>query len=120
MVFLKNPTLGCPKSGLANLIRSMDYRPDNVDQAFCRFQQSGNPDDIGEVFDATTPRLLHSAQHLASDAHGAEDLLQATLLIAIQSRGKYQPSGSVASWLFAILSNEARSRRHSWQRRRAQ
>src|SRR5688572_1583577 len=87
---------------------------DALDQAFLRFQDTGNPDDLAEVFDGTAPRLLQMARHLSPEYCAADDLLQATFLTAIEHRDKFvQRKGRVLSWLFAIMANEARVRRRA-------
>ncbi len=91
----------------------MSLELNNIDLAFLRFQQSGNPDHLGEVFDGTATRLLESAQHLTSDMNAADDLVQATYLTAIECRTQYKPKGHVISWLFGILVNRARLHRRS-------
>src|SRR5688572_2784066 len=79
-----------------------------IDQAFLRFQETGNPEHLAKVFDGTSAQLLQMAQHLVPDASVGEDLLQATFLIAIERRHNYKPSGHVLSWLFGILVHQAR------------
>ncbi len=45
------------------------------DQLFQLYRKTGDPDSLGEVFDLTAPKLLHTALHLARDPVEAEDLL---------------------------------------------
>ncbi len=78
-----------------------------IDQAYLQYQKTGNPDFLAEVFDATARRLLRVANHLAPDPHEAEDLVQATFLVAIQGRADFEHKASVVSWLVAILQRTA-------------
>ena len=41
-------------------------------QAFLRFQATGNPGDLAQVFDATAGELLRVAVHLVADPHAAD------------------------------------------------
>lgn len=79
-----------------------------LDRAFARFRDSGDPTALGEVFDGAAPELLRLASHLISDLALAEDLVQATFLVAIESSGDYDPSRPVLPWLVGILTNQAR------------
>ncbi len=94
---------------------AMGNKPDlsSADRAFLRFQKSGNPQDLGEVFDVTASELLRAAGHLARDAATADDLVQATFLVAITDAASYQPEAPVLSWLFGILTNQARADRRA-------
>ncbi len=87
--------------------------PNKIDQAFINYQQTGDPADLGQVFDATASKLLQLAHHLSPEPSAADDLVQATFLTVIEHKHKYKPTGHVVAWLFAILANEARSRRRA-------
>ncbi len=77
-----------------------------VNQAFLQFQKDGDPEALARVFDGTAIDLLQIASHLVSSVEDAEDLVQATYLVAIEETASYDPTkGSVASWLFGILKN---------------
>ncbi len=80
-----------------------------IDKAFLQYQRTGNPEHLGEVFEETAPQLLRMALHLVPDVNTAEELLQATFLVAIEHRQDYKPTGHVLSWLFGILTNHARN-----------
>ncbi len=84
-----------------------------INKAFLQYQESGNPDSLGAVFDGVAQRLLELAQNLTPDLSAADDLVQATFLTAIENRHKYKPTGHVFSWLFGIMTNEARVRRRA-------
>ena len=44
-----------------------------VDRAFRRFKEHGDPDALAKVFDATADKLFRLAWHLSSDRHAAEE-----------------------------------------------
>ncbi len=50
--------------------------------------------------------LFRYALVLVSDQHRAEDLVQETLLAAIEGRGRYSGAASERTWLVAILRNK--------------
>ncbi len=77
-----------------------------VDHAFLEYQKTGESDALAAVFDATAPKLLRVAAHIARDTSEAEDLVQATFLNAIKHCKEFDPAkGSVKSWLQGILNN---------------
>src|SRR5690606_29928096 len=82
-----------------------------MDQAFLRFQTTGNPDDLAEVFDLSATRLLRVAMHLSRDRNDAEDLVQAVFLVAIERRHDYRRRAGVMGWLLGILNDLVRRRR---------
>ncbi len=86
---------------------------EKINACFVRFQSSGNPQDLGQVFDATASELLRVANHLIQDVHLAEDLVQATFLAAIQDRHRYNPEVDAIAWLLGILTNLAHEKRRS-------
>ncbi len=89
----------------------MDHQAKTVDDAFARFQASGDPDALAGVFDKLAPKLLRIASHLTEDQHVAEDLVQATFLVSIEKRKTFHGSSGVRSWLVGILTNLAREQR---------
>lgn len=52
-----------------------------------------------------TPSLRRRAMKLTSNAHRAEDLVQATLLKAWANRDRYAQETNLRAWLFTILRN---------------
>ncbi|MCU0865746.1 MAG: sigma-70 family RNA polymerase sigma factor [Planctomycetes bacterium] len=60
------------------------------------------------MFDRTAEELLRVATYLTRDRHRAEDVVQATFLIAIEKAASYDRTRPVLPWLLAILANEAR------------
>lgn len=62
------------------------------------------------------PRLRRYARGLTGDADSADDLVQDCLLRALDRETQYR-GGSLAGWLYAILTNAARSRLRAERRR---
>lgn len=56
------------------------------------------------------PALTQFARSLCRQSADAEDLVQETLVKALKNRDKYQPYGSLKSWLFTIMKNSFCSR----------
>ena len=81
---------------------------DEADRAFARYCTSGDPGDLAQTFEATAPELLRVARHLTPDAATAEDVLQATFLAAIESRGRFEQDQRVRPWLCGILEHKAK------------
>ncbi len=88
----------------------MSKSQETIDRAFLRYQETGIPENLAEVFDGTSAQLLQLAHHLTPDLNTAEDLLQATFLVAIEDRHKFSGKAHVSSWLSGILVNLARVR----------
>jgi len=61
-----------------------------LERDFCEFQSTGSPRAMGRVFDQAAPELLLIAGHLAPDAGAAEDLVQETLVAAIEHRERFE------------------------------
>ena len=76
---------------------------------FERFAARGDVAALGEVFDRTAPRLLHLAMHLAHSAEDAEDLLQATFVLAMKKAATFSKGEPLLPWLSGILAGEARN-----------
>lgn len=77
--------------------------------AFLRFRSDGDPAALGEVFDRTAPKLLLLAAHLTPAGIEAQDLLQGTFVVAIESAADFDPEQAVLPWLTGILTNQARA-----------
>ena len=86
---------------------------DSIDSAFVSYQQTGRTEYLAEVFDAASGHLLQLAHHISPDLNVAEDLVQATFLAAIEHRDRFDGKGHVVSWLFGIMTNQARMRRRT-------
>ncbi|HEX3762362.1 MAG TPA: sigma-70 family RNA polymerase sigma factor [Kofleriaceae bacterium] len=54
------------------------------------------------------PALERSARRLCRNQHDAEDLVQATLVRALQARAQFLPGGNIGGWLYRILTNHHR------------
>jgi RNA polymerase sigma-70 factor (ECF subfamily) len=79
------------------------------DGLFRRWCRHGDTRALGELFDSAGPRLLKLAIHLAGDIGEAEDLVQATFLVAIEQRASVDPTRPVMPWLSGVLANKARA-----------
>ena len=90
-----------------------------VDLAFAGFVRTGDPGDLARVFDETAPELLRLASHLVSDLGLAEDLVQSTFLVAMESCRDYAPRQPVLHWLTGILTNRAHELRRKNDRPKA-
>ncbi len=88
----------------------------DIDRAFIRFRDHGDPGALGQVFDSTAGELLNLARHLCGDSHAAEDLLQATFLSAIDSAPRFESNHRVTPWLVGILTNQVRNHRRKVKR----
>jgi len=84
--------------------------------AFARFKAKGEAQALAIVFDRTASELLKVARHLSASPDDAEDLVQATFLTAIESKGSYERGRPVLPWLLGILANQARAHRRSARR----
>ena len=89
---------------------------DETDRAYARFCAQRRPEDLSQVFDATSPRLLRVAVHLVGDAAAAEDLVQATFLTAIERASSFEPGRAVEPWLTGILTRHAHALRREARR----
>ena len=80
----------------------------SAEKNFRAFQRSGSPRALGRVIDLVGPELLLLAGRLAPDASAAEDLVQETLVRAIESVDTFDPEKRLKPWLVTILMNLAR------------
>lgn len=87
----------------------MNHR--ELEANFERFRSAGDVRALGKAFDEAAPRLLAVARHLAATRDEAEDLLQATFLVAIERRESWDAARPLLPWLLGILANEARRQR---------
>jgi RNA polymerase sigma-70 factor (ECF subfamily) len=88
-------------------------RSRRVQRLFLRYREHADGAALAAVFDATAPRLLELACHLAPDSAAAEDLVQSTFLAAIRDPHRYDERAPVEAWLYGILWREAqKARRH--------
>lgn len=86
--------------------------------AFARYRDHGDLDALGRVFDSVSPKLLALALHLTGNAADAEDVLQATFLVALRKADEFDSRQPLAPWLTGILTGEASNVRRREGRRR--
>jgi RNA polymerase sigma-70 factor (ECF subfamily) len=82
-------------------------------QQFCRTRE---PAALGAVFDATADDLFGLALHLTRDHAMAEDVLQATFLVAIERAHRWQSDRPLRPWLLGILHREVKVARRRARR----
>ncbi|QDV09208.1 ECF RNA polymerase sigma factor SigW [Planctomycetes bacterium Poly30] len=92
---------------------------DRATRLFLRYVRRADGRAIGRLFDLVGPELLALARHLAPDIASAEDLVQATFLVALEGADRFDRSREVRPWLFGILTREAARGRRDAGRRRA-
>jgi RNA polymerase sigma-70 factor (ECF subfamily) len=63
-------------------------------------------DDIGQLIVAEIPRLRRYARVLLRDRDGADDLVQDTILRALEKNHLYERGTNLRSWLFALMHNQ--------------
>lgn len=85
--------------------------PLDLDRDFERFREQSDLRALSRVFDAAAPQLLAVARHLAPSRGEAEDLLQATFVVAIERAASWDRARPVLPWLLGILAFEARKAR---------
>jgi RNA polymerase sigma-70 factor (ECF subfamily) len=86
-----------------------------LEERFERFRRDGDARALAEVFDETAPELLRLARHFARRGE-AEDLVQATFLLAIEKRASFDASRPLLPWLTGILVRQAASARRALAR----
>lgn len=76
--------------------------------------QAGEPAAAEELVGRYADRLLRAAYLLTGDYHLAQDMVQESLLVAVQRIGRFQGNSSLYTWLYRILLNRCRAehRRH--------
>lgn len=85
-----------------------------LEALFARYREHRHPRDLAAVFDRCAPELWRVGYHLCGSRTEADDLLQATFLVAMQSASRWRPEDPLVPWLCGILTNKLRM-----QRRRA-
>ena len=78
------------------------------DEDFVRYRDGNDVEAMARVFDEVAPKLLLVAAHLGRDSAEAEDLVQTTLLAAIEEAHRYDAERPLLPWLLAILAHRAR------------
>ena len=62
----------------------------NIGREFERFREAGDPEALTRVFDATAQPLLLLAVHLTRDGALAEDLVQTTIVSAVERAATFE------------------------------
>jgi RNA polymerase sigma-70 factor (ECF subfamily) len=93
---------------------------DPLADLFRRFAVRGDVGALGEVFDRTAPRLLRLALHLVRSREDAEDLVQATFVLAMQKADTFAPDRPLLPWLSGLLAGEAKNLARRNAHRRAE
>jgi RNA polymerase sigma factor (sigma-70 family) len=88
----------------------------DVERLFAEFCRTRDPRCLGEVFDLCADDLFAVALHLCRDRLDAEDLVQATFLVAMARANRWQPERPLRPWLLGILHREARQLRRRARR----
>ncbi|MCU0864604.1 MAG: sigma-70 family RNA polymerase sigma factor [Planctomycetes bacterium] len=86
-----------------------------ADRLFRRFLDDDDATAFADLHDLLHDELLQTALRLAPDRASAEDLVQGTLLGALEAAGRFDRERPVTPWLFGILHNQARMMR--WRAR---
>lgn len=73
----------------------------------------GDADAFRHVVMEYHPALVRTARRFVRDNAAAEEVTQETWLAVIRMLGSFEERSSFKTWLFAILTNQARSRRSS-------
>lgn len=71
----------------------------------------GDDDAFRDVVTEYHPSLVRTARRFVHDTAVAEEITQETWLAVIRNIGAFEERSSFRTWLFAILANQARSRR---------
>ena len=88
----------------ANDTHSMDQ----LNALFVRYRD-GDVAALGQVFDRTAPQLLRLAMHLSRRSNDAEDLLQATFVLAMRKASTFDATRPLLPWLCGLLAGQARN-----------
>ena len=83
----------------------------SLESLFERYRRKGDLAALGEVFDRVAPDLLRLACHLVRGHDAAEDVLQATFVVAIERAQRFDPQRELRPWLTGILARQAAAHR---------
>lgn len=87
-----------------------------IEQCFLRYRDHGDIEALGSVFDRVAQELAVVAAHLAPTGIDAEDLVQATFVLAMQHAQRFDSDKPLTPWLIGILVNQVRRERRHMQR----
>jgi RNA polymerase sigma-70 factor (ECF subfamily) len=87
-----------------------------AEDLFLQFRERREPSLLGAVFDLVSDELFGVAMHVCSSHADAEDLVQATFLVAMERADRYQPGRPLRPWLLGILHQEAKASRRRARR----
>ncbi len=90
--------------------------PETLEEIYRRFRSARDGTALGELFDRTAPTLLRVACHVANDLAAAEDLVQATFLVLLEGKGRFDERRLLLPWLLGVLANQARRARRDGRR----
>ena len=76
---------------------------DELERLFARYQRTGKPGLLGQVYDETSPGLWPLALQLTRDHARAEDLVQSVYLRAIERHAQWDGQVSLIEWLTGLL-----------------
>ncbi len=88
----------------------------NEDECFARFRRTGDAAALGSVVDLVGPELLRIALHVTGHPADAEDLVQETLVVALERAGSWNAAQPLRPWLVGILTHRARHLRERARR----
>ena len=74
--------------------------------------RNGNPAAWRELVESTGDRLFRAANLMCANHHDAEDVVQETYLRFAESLGRFQGRSTLYTWMYGILLNIVRRRRH--------
>jgi RNA polymerase sigma-70 factor (ECF subfamily) len=96
---------GVPAASTAG--RAMSGRSGAGEQALLELAQSGDEGAFGDLIEAHRTELHAYCYRMLGSVHDAEDALQDGLLRAWRGLPGFEGTGSVRSWLYAIVANTA-------------
>lgn len=86
-----------------------------LESSFERYRSTGDLDALGGVFDRAAPDLWRFARRLVRSKSAADDLVQETFLVVIESATRFEAGRPLMPWMAGIL-----ARRAAFARRRDQ
>ncbi len=93
-----------------NLLNHFDYIGDRMNEKeLVRKAQSGDFDAFAKLVDANKERIYSLARKMTGNDQDAEDILQETLLRAIDKIDQFRGDASFGTWLYTITLNLARA-----------